>query len=104
LQENWLTIDFTAIKNFVRAFLLFSAIISAPWQHWLAGQRVLIGKAMQLEKMDAANYSKIDAVKSERIRKNTLLPGKSLLNCGVHFQMRHRQSIYILSFTHEDDI
>jgi hypothetical protein len=35
---------------------------------------------------------------------NTLLPGKSLLNCGQHFQMRHRQSIHMLNVVYEDDI
>jgi hypothetical protein len=61
----------------------FVAEISAPWQHCLSGYRVLIGKCMQVEKTDTAR-SKIGAARTEEIRKNTLLIGKPLLNCGVH--------------------
>jgi hypothetical protein len=44
---------FLAPQNFV-GFLCVAAAILAPWKNCLAGHRVLIGKAMHLEKMDAA--------------------------------------------------
>jgi hypothetical protein len=75
----------------------------APWQHCLAGRILLIGKPMQLEKKDTAK-SRIGAAKSKRIPQNTLLIGKSLLNCGVHFEMRSRQCINMLNFVYEENI
>jgi hypothetical protein len=47
----------------------FVAEISAPWQHCLSGHRVLIGRALQLEKSDTAKR-KTDAAK------NTINTGK----------------------------
>jgi hypothetical protein len=64
--------DFPSPSKFFSAFLCFAAEILAPWQHCLAGHRVLIGKPMKLEKRDTAN-SKIGATKS----KKTLLSGKA---------------------------
>jgi hypothetical protein len=36
--------------------------------------------------------------------KNTLLPGMARLSCGLHFEMRSRKYIHILSFVYEDGI
>jgi hypothetical protein len=35
--------------------------------------------------------------------KNTLLPSMSILKLGMHFQMRRRLSIHILSFEYKED-
>jgi hypothetical protein len=35
---------------------------------------------------------------------NALLIGKSLLDCGVHFEIRSRQCTHMLCFVYEDDI
>jgi hypothetical protein len=42
--------------------------------------------------------------RAKEIRKNTLLIGKSLLICGVYFEMRRRKYTHILNFVYEDDI
>jgi hypothetical protein len=34
--------------------------------------------------------------------KNTLFPGTAQLNCDVHFEMRSRKYIHMLSFVYED--
>jgi hypothetical protein len=39
------------LKNYFRHFLCFVAKILAPWRHCLAGHKVLIGTAMQQEKI-----------------------------------------------------
>jgi hypothetical protein len=36
--------------------------------------------------------------------KNNWLPGTARLNCDVHFEMRSRKYIYMLSFVYEDGI
>jgi hypothetical protein len=36
--------------------------------------------------------------------KHTLLPGTAWLKCGVHFEMRSRKYIHMLSFVYEDGI
>jgi hypothetical protein len=36
--------------------------------------------------------------------KNILLPGTARLKCGVHFEMRSRKYIHMLSFVNEDGI
>jgi hypothetical protein len=36
--------------------------------------------------------------------KNTLLPGTAWLKCDVHFEMRSRKYIHMLSFVYEDGI
>jgi hypothetical protein len=61
--------------------------ISTPWQHCLAGHRVIIGKPMKLEKMDTSK-SKIGAAKSKR-------------NPQIHFAPRQANSQFRLALSHE---
>jgi hypothetical protein len=82
----------------------FVAEMLAPWQHCLSGYRVLIGKCMQLEKTETTKSIIGTGSRAKQIRKNTLLIGKSLLNCGMHFEMRSRQYTHLLNFVYKDDI
>jgi hypothetical protein len=78
------------------------AEILAPWQHCLAGHRVLIGKGRQLEKIRHCHEQ--NGFRAKKPGKNTLLPGKARLNCGLHFEIRSQKYIHILSFVYEDGI